>query len=41
MYIVDFLNVFGTGNPILFIVFVETAAVMSRKITPREALISV
>ncbi|KAK8404773.1 hypothetical protein O3P69_001410 [Scylla paramamosain] len=27
MYIVDLLNVFGTGNPILFIVFVEAMAV--------------
>ncbi|XP_064088102.1 sodium-dependent serotonin transporter-like [Macrobrachium nipponense] len=27
MYIVDLLNVFGTGNPILFIVFVEATAV--------------
>ncbi|CAL4097100.1 unnamed protein product, partial [Meganyctiphanes norvegica] len=27
MYIVDLLNIFGTGNPILFIVFVEAAGV--------------
>ncbi|XP_069163052.1 sodium-dependent serotonin transporter isoform X2 [Procambarus clarkii] len=27
MYIVDLLNIFGTGNPILFIVFVEATAV--------------
>ncbi|MPC07879.1 Sodium-dependent serotonin transporter [Portunus trituberculatus] len=36
MYIVDLLNVFGTGNPILFIVFVEAMARIKAMIKPEE-----